>query len=246
MKRLTSLILAALCVVGMVSMVSATGGAAAPTAVEQAKIQATAYAVIDDSTSPERQAEIYAARNRLIFGDQAWTVDGAVSKFNVDTGKVESLPEFYDLFPEEWAIPVIDTYTVAELAGSSAAEKAARSSNSVYYRTTRKIPSETETGWSTSPFYHFQVDEENRDVGVTVTSFALDRNALYNAGFVDAGNQSLGWVPGLLVKTEGASISGLGLNRSYGVVVSMVKTSGSAQILVDYADLISADFTPAG
>ena len=48
MKRLTSLILAALCVVGMVSMVSATGGAAAPTAVEQAKIQETAYEVIDD------------------------------------------------------------------------------------------------------------------------------------------------------------------------------------------------------
>lgn len=244
MKRLTSLILAALCVAGMASVASAAGVQANAAAVERARVEAAAYSVIDDATPAERQAEIRAARNQLIFGDQAWTVEGAVSKFNVDTGKVESLPDFYDLFPDDWEIPVLDTRTTAMPAGSALSESTARSDNSVYYRTTRTIPSETETGWSTEPFYHFQVDETGRDVGVTVTSFAADRNALYNAGFVDAGDQSLGWVPGLLVKQEGASISGLGLNRQYGVVVSMVKTGGSGQILVDYADLISADFTP--
>ena len=205
-----------------------------------------AYRSLDSAQSFQEMEAIVAARNSIIFGDQAWTVDGAVYKFNVDTGEVEALPDFYDLFPADWTVPVTGTQIASMPVVCASPSATASSNNSVHYRTTRMIPSETESGWTTAPFYEFQVDEEDRDVGVTVTTFAPDRNALYNAGFVDAGGESLGWVPGLLVKEEGASISGLQMNRSYGVVVSMVKEGGSGQILVDYTDLISTDFVPVG
>lgn len=57
-------------------------------------------AYVDIYTAPpEAQQAILNARARIIYGNQAWTVNGAVSVFDGETGKVEALPEFSDVFP---------------------------------------------------------------------------------------------------------------------------------------------------
>lgn len=229
MKRLTSLILAALCVVSMVSMVSAAGGTAAPTAVEQAKIQATAYAVIDDTSSPERQAEIYAARNRLIFGDQAWTVDGAVRVFNLKTGVSEKVPEFYDLFPADWEIPAGPTAQNVDFM----IETVSTAASNVSFNGNVKIPLASSSDYNTPPFFSFNYPgEDNGPVGVYVSSFP---GTHYNAGFLnqDTG-KGAGWVPSLKVGESGCALVDYSLYTRYGAIVSVDSGSAMGRVKVDY------------
>lgn len=229
MKRLTSLILAALCVAGMVSGASAAGDTAVPAAVEQAKIQATAYAVIDDTTSAERQAEILAARNRLIFGNQAWTVDGAVRVFNLETGVSEKLPEFYDLFPADWEIP----------AGSAVKDvdfmtgMVSHASSNVSFNGNIKIPLASSSDYNTPPFFSFTYPgEDNGPVGVYVSSFP---GTYYNAGFLNKDtDKGAGWVPGLEVGKSGCALANYSLYTRYGAIVSVDSGSAMGRVKVDY------------
>lgn len=68
---------------------------------QKTTIEALAYRNIDNAKDLAEYNSILAARNTLIYGDQSWTIDGAVKVFNAD-GTVEELPDFYDLFPSDW------------------------------------------------------------------------------------------------------------------------------------------------
>lgn len=61
-------------------------------------------AYCDLETAPAAwQDDIVAAREDIIYS-KSWTVDGQCALITPD-GTVEELPEFYDLFPADWAIP---------------------------------------------------------------------------------------------------------------------------------------------
>lgn len=61
-------------------------------------------AYLDLESAPETlRPQILRARLPIIYGEQGWTVDGAVSVLHPD-GEVDKLPEFSDLWPE-WTVP---------------------------------------------------------------------------------------------------------------------------------------------
>ncbi len=60
------------------------------------------------NASPELRDKILDARCAIVYGDQAWTVDGAVYRLLPD-GSREEIPEFSALFPG-WDVSEISTY----------------------------------------------------------------------------------------------------------------------------------------
>ena len=56
-----------------------------------------------EGASPELAEKILDSRWELVYGHQAWTVNGAVSIRHED-GTIEQLPEFSELFPG-WDLP---------------------------------------------------------------------------------------------------------------------------------------------
>lgn len=101
MKKFMSALLA-MSMVFTTLAVSASAAVPAPLSVEQ-----LAYMDLDDAPASLRD-DILAARTEIIYGEQSWTVDGAVSIINLEDGTVETLPEFSELFPG-WDIPVATT-----------------------------------------------------------------------------------------------------------------------------------------
>ena len=63
-----------------------------------------AYSVLTE-VPEEWRDEVLAARNEII-NSTSWTVDGAGAILHSD-GTIEELPDFYDLFPQDWDIPTV-------------------------------------------------------------------------------------------------------------------------------------------
>ncbi|MCI8303232.1 MAG: S-layer homology domain-containing protein [Lawsonibacter sp.] len=97
MKKLLSAALA----LTMMFTLAALPAAAAP----GEKLEDLAYQNLE-SASPEQKAAILAAREKIIYGGQSWTVDGSLSLIDLETGAVTPLPEFSDLFPG-WDLPAV-------------------------------------------------------------------------------------------------------------------------------------------
>lgn len=103
MKRMLSVSLAG-CMAAS-AMIMGAGASNLSDSAAQASTQKLAY--MDIESAPEAlQDDILAARAEIIFGEQAWTVDGAVQLVKAD-GTIQQLPEFKDLYPD-WDIPNID------------------------------------------------------------------------------------------------------------------------------------------
>ena len=56
-----------------------------------------------DYVAPAWQNKVLEARDEVIHST-SWTVDGIGAILHSD-GTIEELPEFYDVFPDDWAIP---------------------------------------------------------------------------------------------------------------------------------------------
>ena len=68
--------------------------------------RAVAYEQIDESTVESRRAEILAAREAIIYSE-SWVADGVYGEILDRNGNVKKiLPQFSDIFPEDWDIPV--------------------------------------------------------------------------------------------------------------------------------------------
>ena len=73
---------------------------------EEEDIQYYAYLTLDDA-DPSLALVIIEARNRIIFR-QSWVADGLKGYVHDRNGDViEEVPQFSDLFPEDWDIPVL-------------------------------------------------------------------------------------------------------------------------------------------
>ena len=98
MKKILS---AALSISMLASLLAFSASADTPTLVSAEDIAVMSVeqiAYLDvETAAPAVQDAILEARAEIIYGDQAWTVDGAVTVFNIKTGTVTELPEFSDL-----------------------------------------------------------------------------------------------------------------------------------------------------
>lgn len=68
------------------------------------------YAYLDlNSADPSLASVILKAREKIIFR-QSWVADGLQGfAYNSAENKVEEVPQFSELFPEDWSIPVLPT-----------------------------------------------------------------------------------------------------------------------------------------
>lgn len=197
--------LAVLCAVCMITAMSVPAIAAnyQPNSAERG----LAYMDID-SAPMELQDDILAARAAIIFGDQAWTVDGAVSVFNLD-GTVEKLPEFSELFPG-WDVPAADKISV-DFMPMVATASIDDTSNQQF-----KV---ADSFKNSEEFYTFSGIGDY--VGVYALTYPGD-SVHYNIGFSNASSGSnLGWIPNLSV-TQGAKVNTKS-NVLYGIRGSVTK-----------------------
>lgn len=156
-----------------------------------ASVKALAYMDLE-SAPVAMQDDILRAREQIIFGDQAWTVDGAVSLICAD-GTVEMLPEFSDLYPG-WDIPTRD------ISESNYTESLTPYSTSVDIE--EQISFTMAVTWANSKdFTQFTGTGDY----VYVYAKSLPRDAYFNIGFASGVGTNLGWCPNLN-KSVGAKI----------------------------------------
>ena len=124
------------------------------------------------------------AREKVIYGGQAWTVNGAAAIQHSD-GTVEPVPEFSALYPG-WTVPK----QAASVSSTALAEVADIGSHSIsgYYRNvylTQDV--------KYKPFYSFLGN------GETVSAFAVTiPGSKYNLGiYNETAQQDAGWLPNL-------------------------------------------------
>lgn len=191
------------------SMIGMASAATATLTSETAAVKALAYMDLD-SAPVSMQEEILEAREKIIFGDQAWTVDGAVCIVNLEDGTVKELPEFSDLFPG-WDVPTAEQVTVNYLATTASGID---DSTNVRFTVANSFVNSKE-------FYTFNGIGDY--VGVYASTAPSD-DARYNIGFSNASSGSnLGWVPNLALN-EGACISTKS-NVLYGIRGSVANSS---------------------
>lgn len=125
-----------------------------------------------------------AAREKAIYGSQAWTVNGAAAIQHSD-GTVEPLPEFSTLYPG-WTVPK-QTASVSNTALAEV-DNIGLHSISGYYRNvylTQDV--------KYKPFYSFLGN------GETISTFAVTiPGSRYNLGiYNETAQQDAGWLPNL-------------------------------------------------
>lgn len=69
------------------------------------------YAYMDlDRVDENMKAVILKAREKIIFSSTGWVADGTEGYVLDEKGNIiEVLPEFHDIFPEDWEYPVYPT-----------------------------------------------------------------------------------------------------------------------------------------
>lgn len=105
MKKILSAALALSVMTGLLAFSASADTPALVSAEDIAVMSVEQIAYLDlETAAPAVQDAILEARAEIIYGDQAWTVDGAAAIYNTKTGTVTELPEFSDLYPG-WDIP---------------------------------------------------------------------------------------------------------------------------------------------
>ena len=120
-----------------------------------------------------------AAREKAIYGSQAWTVNGAAAIQHSD-GTVEPVPEFSALYPG-WTVPK----QAASVSSTALAEVADVGPHSISGYLTQDV--------KYKPFYSFLGN------GETVSAFAVTiPGSKYNLGiYNETAQQDAGWLPNL-------------------------------------------------
>ena len=200
---------------------------------QKTTIEALAYRNIDNAKDLAEYNSILAARNTLIYGDQSWTIDGAVKVFNAD-GTVEELPDFYDLFPSDWEpgkLPDAESNTANSIFNNIPQPWNERSS-ALYYGNTYFNQASNEYG--TDPFAYKTLPRDG-DIGIYPESIP-DNATSFNAGFYDADTRrGLGWASSLS-RGKGAFLSDAKEDTRYGFIVSVNRNPGYGYVLVDSLD----------
>lgn len=125
-----------------------------------------------------------AACEKVIYGSQAWTVNGAAAIQHSD-GTVEPVPEFSTLYPR-WTVPK-QTASVSNMALDEVANVGSHSISGYY----RNVYLTQDVKYK--PFYSFMGN------GETVSTFAVTiPGSKYNLGiYNETAQQDAGWLPNL-------------------------------------------------
>lgn len=235
-KRIMGLVLAVAMVMSLVSGFSAGAVTSGHTSdVSMLSVSELAY-MDTDSASPALKEAILNARTEIIYGGQAWTVDGAVSIVDFKSGTVTALPEFSDLFPG-WDIPNVPINRGCFSASPY-------STNNQYYDKFSNEYLNVSDGYTASAIFR-EFNGDGSEFGALAET-SLVGGARYNLGFVDlSSNTELGWVPGIEVGT-GAKISTDSYTR-YGVRASVneAKYKGTYRMRVTNDPDVISGFLPA-
>ncbi len=194
-----------------------------------------AYRNINEAKTYEEYASILEARSRIIYGEQSWTVDGAVKIFNAD-GSVEELPDFYDVFPSDWT-PVRMTKEPWEGYSSNRnipdRERTGLYSGNVYF-------SEVSGDGEIDPFGYANLLKRGGDVGIYPVSIPENAEA-FTAGFYDEDRmKGIGWACSLS-EGQGIFLSDADYG-AYGTWVGFLmnvpgsQEPGYGYVIVDYLD----------
>ena len=188
----TSMVFTLLAVNASAAAVSPAANTAVPaiSACVPATVRALAYTDTAKATAEQKEA-ILAARRQIVYGDQAWTVDGAMYILKAD-GTVETPPEFSDLFPG---------WDLAEISGRAPDTFGTMGSSSNFtVRYDNTVNLAPQRGGTNAPtFYRFNANGKP----VYAWAVSINRSDKYNIGFnnEDTG-EDLGWWPGLVVESD--------------------------------------------
>lgn len=106
MKKAICMLLAVVMIVAMSIPVMADNYTREITSIVNDDLYAIAYTVIDEQTTNVQKERILAAREEIIYS-QSWVADGLSGRILDCNGNVKrSLPQFSELFPEDWDLPV--------------------------------------------------------------------------------------------------------------------------------------------
>lgn len=200
MKKMRKILSALLAMSMVFTLLAVSASAAAPDAAVSptvdpavpAAVRATAYMDIEKASPSQREA-ILTARRQIVYGDQAWTVDGAMRIIKGD-GTVEIPPEFSDLFPG---------WDLAEISGRTPDPFRTMGSTSNFtVRFDNTVDLAPQRGGTNAPtFYRFNANGKP----VYAWAVSINRSDKYNIGFnnEDTG-EDLGWWPGLVVESDPA------------------------------------------
>ena len=211
---------------------------AAATPVETDHIKATnekiAYMDLDSATSSMEKNRILEARRAIIYGDQAWTVDNAVSILDCTNGKVTALPDFYDIFPDDWEIPDASDSQISPITSYTTT-----ASSNVAFNGQVRVSLAAENKYDTPPFFRFNYLEDNGPIGLYIASFP---GTYYNAGFTneDTG-KGAGWCPGLIVGETGVQLANPVVGTRYGSIVSVDSNPAMGRVRQDYVSNLSSE-----
>lgn len=188
-----------------------------PATLNAAQIEA--YAYMDISQAPAEMVDlILDCRRAIVYGNQSWTVDGAVWIENAD-GSVIEVPEFSDLFPG-WDLDEIASREPGLFVAPSVAPHSTNSN--IYFAENIDLvpPSQME---NTVPFYHFNGNGEK--VYTKALTLPADM-AAYNVGYTneDTG-KDLGWITLRLDLSQKAT-----LNAQNNVRYNVRASSGSTGV----------------
>lgn len=218
MNKIKKMVSATLAGCLAVSALMMSAGAANITNAKDMSVKQLAYMDIAHAPAALKD-DILSAREEIIYGNQAWTVDGAVSIIRKD-GSVEELPEFTDLYPG-WEIPehkpAIVTSDVASYSGRSTI---GYTGNVYLTRASSTVNSKS--------FYSFTGD--GREVGAYAITLP---GASYNLGFYDEDSyRDKGWIPSLSKGEGGKITSQEGVRYSVRASVPSTSAIGYARMKV--------------
>jgi hypothetical protein len=184
MKKILSAALALSVMTGLLAFSASADTPALVSAEDIAVMSVEQIAYLDvETAAPAVQDAILEARSEIIYGDQAWTVNGAVSIIDSD-GSTEKLPEFSELFPG-WDLP--------ERQVTPMDPAHCRSANSsdwpILANLSLKLASATT---ASQKFASFSGDGDP----IYVYAVTTPRDgARFNIGFTDDNGNDKGWVP---------------------------------------------------
>lgn len=234
MKKALSIALALSMAAGLLTF----SAAAAPVQdVSKMSVEQVANLDISRAAGETREA-ILAARSEIIYGDQAWSLDGKGAIVNLEDGTVTPVAKFEDLFPG-WDVPEYNPPCEKNLF-SGVAHGVLSASDIVNKTIYLKLASATEYGVRIARF-----NGSGADVGAFANT--APRNATYNL-CVFEGDESLGWYPSLVAKT--GIVFGTSSRYEYSVHASAAdqQSVGSYRMIVtenidDYSDVDFSELT---
>lgn len=201
-----------------------------------------AYRDLSTAATQVEYNAILSAREKIIYSSGPWTTTGA--KIVKADGTLVDVPNFYDLFPEDWELPIVE-HEQAEVDGSDLPEsegpKLSVFSPSQMGISTWNAPLSTysasfnsnvylsvaDSTQNTAPFYSFTSD--GYDVACYAATLPGDK---YNLGFnnEDTGKR-IDWIPNLAVG-EGILAKNLTSLVRYSFSASVYSDPGYARMVV--------------